>query len=173
MAHFNQTLLSLWCLRLKGKTLTFDYFLLFHFVHSHFLSFSKKAIFFLKKSPLFGFLIILKPVLWDPPSHPAPTSKASDLVSQWILSLLWCSHPHHLYTPIFTIVCSYWCWQSSPRIKPSKAIALGQKHWVCPHFCHQAASQRVGVGWAGKVGGLWGKVFDRESYKEPYHTFFQ
>ena len=58
MAHFNQALLFLWCLRLKGKTLAFDYFLTFHFANTHFTKFCQKTIFFFFKAPLFGFLII-------------------------------------------------------------------------------------------------------------------
>lgn len=57
MARFNQALLFLWCLRLKEKTLAFDYFLTFHFANTHFTEFCQKTI-KKKKAPLFGFLII-------------------------------------------------------------------------------------------------------------------
>lgn len=44
MARFNQALLFLWCLRLKEKTLAFDYFLTFHFANTHFTEFCQKTI---------------------------------------------------------------------------------------------------------------------------------
>lgn len=88
MAHFNQALQFLWCLRLKEKALAFDYFLTFHFANTDFTEFCQKTIFFFLKSTTIWFLDHLKNLWSDSPSHPAPTLKQVTLFQAEYCSLL-------------------------------------------------------------------------------------
>ena len=110
------------------------------------------------------------PVVWFS-FPPSPHTKASDLVSSWILffALMLTTLPSCTF--LFTIVGSYWCWQSHPQDKANQSNFFMPKALGSSHFCHQAACQRSGVrGRQGRetvVG-----VFDREYNNEPELTFF-
>lgn len=117
MVHFDQVLVSLWQLRLQGKN--FDYFLLFHFVNSHFTAFWQKAIF--PKSTAIWFLDPLNTCGLRSTFPPSP-----HIESQWPcfklnIALCFDAHIPTVLHALISIVCSYWCWQSHHQDKANQS----------------------------------------------------